>query len=432
MFIVDSDFQLTEKTLSEYIKKHGAQRERYERLKNLYEGKHAILDQKKKQEYKPDNRLVVNYAKYIVDTLNGFFIGIPIKLEHENKTVCDYLNFIDGYNNQDDNNAELSKTCSIYGHAFEMLFADDSGNIGITYIDPMQCFILYDNSIVRHSMYAVRYYQNTDAKTEGSFSDAFSIQYFHDDGGIIFDELVPHYFGDVPIIEYLENEERQAAFENVESLINAYNKAISEKANDVDYFADAYLKILGTELDTATIDCLRDSRIINIGGADSDKLVVEFMQKPDGDATQENLIDRLGNLIFQISMVANINDKEFGSATGISLKYKLQSMLNLAKTKERKFIAGMNKRYKMVSNFPSSKLSSDDWIKLSYQFTRNIPNNLLEESQIASNLSGITSQETQLKVLSVVNNVTEEIEKMNAQIDPLANDFPRQGNALDE
>ena len=29
------------------------------------------------------------------------------------------------------------------------------------------------------------------------------------------------------------------------TMINAYNKALSEKANDVDYFADAYLKVLG-------------------------------------------------------------------------------------------------------------------------------------------------------------------------------------------
>ena len=33
-------------------------------------------------------------------------------------------------------------------------------------------------------------------------------------------------------------------FEPVLTMINAYNKAISEKANDVDYFADAYLKVL--------------------------------------------------------------------------------------------------------------------------------------------------------------------------------------------
>ena len=41
-------------------------------------------------------------------------------------------------------------------------------------------------------------------------------------------------------------------------------------------------------------------------------------------------------------------------------------------------------------------IEKDDWVKLHYKFTPNVPANLLEESQIAQNLSGVVSQETQL------------------------------------
>lgn len=34
-------------------------------------------------------------------------------------------------------------------------------------------------------------------------------------------------------------------------------------------------------------------------------------------------------------MVANISDESFGTASGIALRYRLQAMDNLAKTKER-------------------------------------------------------------------------------------------------
>ena len=88
-------------------------------------------------------------------------------------------------------------------------------------------------------------------------------------------------------------------FEPILSMINAYNKAISEKANDVDYFADAYLKVLGTLLDEDEVKHIRDDLIINFDG-DTEKMIVEFLQKPDGDTTQEHLIDRLERLIFQI------------------------------------------------------------------------------------------------------------------------------------
>src|SRR5699024_3887929 len=143
------------------------------------------------------------------------------------------------------------------------------------------------------------------------------------------DDVKEHYFECVPLIEYIENEERQAAFENVETLINAYNKALSEKANDVDYFADAYLAILGVELDEETIKQIRDNRVINLKDGDMSKIEVRFLDKPNADTTQENLIERLETLIFQISMVSNINDENFGTNSGISLKYKLQSMENI-------------------------------------------------------------------------------------------------------
>lgn len=66
------------------------------------------------------------------------------------------------------------------------------------------------------------------------------------------------------------------------SMIDAYNKAISEKSNDVDYFADAYMKILGTMLGNDEVKHIRDNRIINFDG-DANQLIVEFLNKPDGD-----------------------------------------------------------------------------------------------------------------------------------------------------
>ena len=215
-------------------------------------------------------------------------------------------------------------------------------------------------------------------------------------------------------------------FESALPMIDAYNKAISEKANDVDYFADAYLKILGAALNEEELEQLRQKRIINFDGEDASKLIVEFLQKPNGDTTQENLINRLEKLIFQISMVANISDENFGASSGIALKYKLQAMSNLAKTKERKFASGMNRRYKLIFSNPVSGMQKDAWVGIKYQFTPNYPANILEESQIAGNLAGITSHETQLKVLSIVDNVQQEIERIEEEQDGVGynTDYP--------
>lgn len=417
MFRIADNETLDENLLAEFLTKHAAEVEvKYKPLIDAYMTDYPIFHEAPKPKYKPDNRIAVNFAKYIVDTMNGFFLGNPIKLQCDDEKVAAYLELLDQYNDMDDSNAELSKICSIYGLGYEMYYVDDTGQIGITYLDPIDAFMIYDDSVLENPRYFVRTYIDSDNVLHGSVSDKERVRYFVLKGQIQFldDYERLHGFDDVPATEYRENAECQSIFGPSLSMINAYNKAISEKANDVDYFADAYLKVLGTFLDEKEIAHIRDDRVINFDG-DAANLIVEFLQKPNGDTTQENLINRLERLIFQISMVANISDENFGTSSGIALKYKLLAMSNLAKTKERKFTSGMNRRYKLIFSNPVSGMKKDDWVKIRYQFTLNYPANLLEESQIAGNLAGIVSQETQLKVLSIVDNVQQEIERMEVE-----------------
>ncbi|MEG1012553.1 MAG: phage portal protein [Ruthenibacterium sp.] len=424
MFILPQGTQMTADLLSTLLAKHRALLPRYDRLRRAYEADHNILHAKQKDACKPDNRLVANFARYITDTMNGFFIGVPVKETHDMPAVAAYLDRLRMWNNQDDNNAELVKTAEIYGHAFELVYMDDD-QIGVTHVPPQEAFAIYDDSIVRRQMFGVRYYTGADGVLRGSFSDDAHITHFHDNGGIVLDEMVLHYFGAVPLHELVLNEERKGIFEGVMTLCDAYDKAISEKANDVDYYADAYLSVLGAELDEATLRTLRDSRIINLSGADAEKVIVQFLQKPDADATQEHLIDRIERLIFMLSMVANINDESFGSASGVALQYKLQPMRNLASVMERKMTALLNRRYRMIFANPLSHMHADAWAGITYQFTRNLPANLLEESQIAGNLSGVTSTETQLSVLSCVDNVKDEMARKTAEAEKNAEKFTR-------
>src|SRR5699024_7042424 len=227
----------------------------------------------------------------------------------------------------------------------------------------------------------------------------------------------PHYYPIVPIIEFVENDEQQSLIRPVESLINAYNKALSEKSNDVEYFSDAYMKILGAELDETTIQNIRDNRIINMDGDDAQKIVVEFMNKPDGDVTQENLLNRIESLIYHLAMVANINDESFGNASGVSLEFKLQPMKNLSGMKERKFTKGLNNLFKCFAALPTNVPASDKdaWVEVEYRFIRNIPRNIQDEAQTARDLEGIISKESQLSTLSIVDDVQTEIERMDAE-----------------
>ena len=428
IFTFSEEEDITAKVVEDFIDKHRRGLHRYKRLNNMYLGKYDILLKGQKEEYKPDNRLVVNYAKYLTDTFNGYFIGVPVQTSIEDNILNDSITEFRRLNSIDDIEAEISKDADIYGHGFEYLYQDEEARTRSTYINPANAFIVYDDTIAREPLFGV-YYQLNGSNIRGELlTKDEKITLSGTLADIIFSEVEEHFYGDVPLIEYAENEERKGIFESVETLINSLNKVLSEKANDVDYFSDAYLKILGADLDEETLKSLRDNRIINLYGLNSEKVVVDFLDKPNADDTQENLIDRLVDFIYQISMIANINDDTFNSQTsGIALQFKLLPMSNLAMTKERKFKASMMRRYKMIFNLPTNVPANkkDEYINIKMVFTRNVPNNIRDEVETAKGLASLTSQQTALSVLSVVDSPLEEIERMKKEetSKPLDYDF---------
>ena len=269
MFRLSNEEELDIQTLSSFISDHRKWVDkRYKPLMDAYMTRYPIFDLPAKPDWKPDKRIAVNFAKYITDTMNGFFIGIPIKIDCDEESIAEYVEYLDQYNDQDDNNAELSKLCSIYGKGYEMYYVDDLGNIGITYLSPEDAFMIYDDSILERPRYFCRIYKDADDTQYVSVSDSHTVRYASMEGGLHWlpDEEKIHGFKDVPAAEFRENEEEIGIFEPVLTMINEYNEAISEKANDVAYFADAYLKILGALVDEESLEQIRQNRIINFPG----------------------------------------------------------------------------------------------------------------------------------------------------------------------
>ena len=403
-------------------------------LRNAYEGDHSILRKNAKANFKPDNRLITNFPKQIVDSMVGYFLGIPIRLTGDDDEAVTYLTDWGEKVGSDDIDAELSKTCDIYGSAYEVLWRDGDALPQSSVSTPMNCFCIWDDTVAHRLLYAVRFFLDTNRfDNEGNcvrgtlYTPTEEIP-FEESGGVRFGESLPHGFPGVPVIEYVENAERRGLFEGVMSLVSAYEDAISEKANDVDYYADAYLAILGAKLDEKTLNELRDNRIINLSSTYDNNITVEFLAKPQSDGTQENLLNRLERLIFELSMVADISSEDFGTASGIAIRYRLQAMSNLALVKERKFKRGLRERWRLLLGYAGTTgMNPNAWSSIRPIFTRNLPSNLVEEAQIASQLAGIVSEETQLSVLSCVDNPSDEMERKEeeAESQALAVTLPR-------
>lgn len=417
VFIFPVDTAITGDDITNFISANDElARRKYLPAKKMYLGKHKILHEDAK-DHGPDNRLVGNLAHYIVDTYNGFYIGIPPKITLDNTQDNAVLQEWNDTNSVQDKLSEISKQAAIYGRALAFLYQDENSNTCIAYSSPINSFIIYDDTVAHKAIAFVMYWHDEDNNLTGKVymkDGIYGLDMVRFEGT---DGFNP--FNEVPAVEFFMNTERQGIFENVETLINALDKVLSQKANQNEYFDNAYLVLKGLKLDedddgNPKLD-LNGNQIIYAPDADSAQGVAEFLTKPDGDAIQEHLIDRLISMIYQISMVANLNDEAFsGNSSGVALQYKLLPMRNLAANQDRKFTQALRELYRIAFSvgtiLPESK--ADDWQKLNFAFTRNLPENITDEADAASKLKGLVSDQTMLSTLSFVDDPKAEMKRM--------------------
>ncbi len=416
--------ELTAEDLAKFIRKNDEYVARkYRPLRDAYEGKYKIFRQPKKPAWKPDNRLAVNFASYIVDTFSGYVQGVPQQIKSDDAATAQRVTDYNDAAGMIEQLAAAVDSMLIYGRSYLMAYEDEFGDIGIAATDPEESFIIYDEGIRQRPLYYVRTFYDIDRKRHGSVSDGEgNIRYFDWAGAIEWTAEERHGFEGVPAVELSTGIIRKGIFADVLNLIDAFNQLLSDKANDISMFADAYLKILGADIDDKSLKWIRNNRVINLKGRNASDLVVEFLERPNADGSQENLLNRLYELIFVTAMVVNISDADFTAASGQAMKYRLQPMTNLAGKINRRLTKSIKQLYKLICSNPAGDLEVDDWQKIDVKYTLNLPANLLDEAQTAGAMSGITSRRTQLQVMSVVSDVDAELEQIEKETDPL--DYP--------
>lgn len=371
---VEDSSQITDEIIIKLIDAHAEEVARIQRLKDYYAGKHGILN-RPDEPNKPNNKLVANYAQYITDIIQGYFIGIPVEYSFKEDSIKDQIEPILIYNDEQDENSELAKMLGISGRAYELLYIDLDKNIRFNEIDPQECFVIYDTSLVPEYLAAVRYYTIHDYVEEKDtvyveFYTESSVKYYIKDGDKLqLENEEMTYFKDVPIVEYKNNEEMSGDFEGVMNLIDAYNLSISNKMNDIDYFTDAYLAIegaLNTEIDD--IVKMRENRVWLLGEGQK----TYFITKPSNNADVEAAIKRLNSDIHKFSMVVDLADQKFaGNSSGVAVSYKLFGLDQKVKNKERKFKTGLMRRLELIANHLNLKGGEIDYKLADVKFYRN-------------------------------------------------------------
>ena len=420
-----TDNRLTDEQIENYVKHfdstYFAENEKY------YKGENPTISKRKAPENTgntPDNKIPVSYARKIIKTVVGYMYkpGL-IFYSSDNKKYFEGIKTVYQLNREPLKSALLGKQTSLYGTGYELHYTDENSQPRFSKVSEREIIPLYDNSIEPQLIAAIRFYnlKNTDGgettKINVYYPDRIqNCEMTKGGGGFKTIDEIKHYYGQVPLVVYYNNEEEAGDFDNVKPLIDAYDVLFSDSLNEFDRFAWAYLILKGLVLDKDDAENVKDKRIFEMdleGG-------VEFLTKDIPHEFIEFMTSLVRKEIHKQSHVPDFldNAQTGDSLSGVAISKLLYDFEFIAATKEAYFKEGLYKRIELISTVQKIKMGKSGSIyDIDIIMNRNIPQNDKENAEIFNLYAGQgISKETLIdKFANFVEDAQEEMKKYEAE-----------------
>ena len=428
---------------------------KYRKYQKLYENKHKIANRPKKDENKPNNKLANDFFGQIIDNTVGYFLGNPIILNYTepkkekslveidpidvgvdlaelgDTTVQDNLDKIMIDNDKDDLFMEWGKEAMIKGLSHLLPYQNEESITKFMRISPEDLIIVYKNSSTKEAKWKIRLYdidtEDTDKTTHyAEVYDATGYDIFKcEEGagrgrakkltGYTFVERVNHIYGRVPIVTLYNNEECMSDLERVETLVNDYDKVLSDVSNEFEAFRNAYLMLKNMIVSADSIQKLKDEGILEVMENGDAKFITKQIQTE----ALENHLNRLEKNIYKFSQVPDLSDENFaGNLSGVAIRFKLFGLETKCIIKERKMEKAIRELFRVITA-PLKVLTGRevDVTNLKVEFSRNVPNNITELVDTVTKLDGKVDKETLLALLPFIDNPKEVLEKLKMDVE---------------
>jgi SPP1 family phage portal protein len=343
------------------------------------------------------SKIPVPYARKIINTVVGY-------MYHSKAVTYSYVNdkektIFQDINDANDENVligELGKKSSIYGVAYEIIYAniDKDINLRLHVPDSIEIIPFYDYSIDPKLLGYLRWIQvgeevNIDMYTETT------IRHFVIDKDSKFTESAsdPNVLNVVPLSVYKNNFEQTGDFECVLKLIEAYDNLISSCNDELKRWALAYLLAFGIKFEKEQIEQMKENRAIS--GMDKNTDDVRFLTKPVDAQFITTMKDWLREEINLQTHVPDFLKLRTGEASsGASIDRLLYDFEFICAVKESYFRKGLYNRLELIG---SIKNIADPKKLVTIKFERNKPSDSTINAQLFNQYYGKLSDVTVIK-----------------------------------
>lgn len=358
---------------------------------------------KVKKAPKINNKIGNDFIGEIVDFKVGYFAGKAISYSYSSteeseedtggneallvakKALSDFVT----RNNMYDVDMEITKYASICGYAGRLFYIDTDGEERAMAVAPFETIVLCNTNITEPE-FAVRYYTTTDINdreiVKAEFYDDKYIYFYEGQANsMTFKGKRPHMFDYCPLQGVPNNNEMIGDAEKVLSAIDNYDTTISDASNDIEAFASAYMVFENINIDEQTMHKCQATgaiKFFNPSGVGK----VYYLTKDVNDTVIQNHLDRLEDNIYRFSKTPNLTDETFGSASGVSLKFKLTGLETKCGMFQAKMMSAGVYMFKLLASSWRKKKIAFDPLQCVMDFKRNFPLDVVNEAQAAQAL----------------------------------------------
>lgn len=422
--------EINHRIIMDLIDEHRPVRDRMIRDYNEYAGNVPINSRVFDNPNKLNNKLNNDFRGEIIDGITGYMFGKPITWkiddtaysEGDKKRIEKAIKDFRKRNNVEDLDSITGEFASICGYAARLCWIDGEGLERIMNLHPWEVIFVEDVTI-QDVVFALVYYTVTEKtgnttreRTVVEWYDKTNVTYFVTDNNGkfvpdasgLFGKSGPHLFDFVPVIRFNNNNLQSSDFEKVRSLIDAYDRTLSDVQNEIEEFRLAYLLIFGAEITPETLKLLRQTGALGLAEGED----ARFLTK-QADANFIELHKKtLSENIYKFSKSVDMSDEQFSGASqsGESRKWKLLGLEFRAITKERKFKAGLDQMMRVICSAWQKKQVPLQYEDIEFVFTRSLPVDMLYLGDVVQKLKGIVSDETLLGMLPFITDVVRELE----------------------
>lgn len=419
MFSINKNTELTAELLQKMINRFFVNDvPKLKKYKNYYDGKQAILNKSYNDESKPCSRVVTNYCQDIADAYCGYLASpsyISYKSENDITAIMDVLR----YNDYQTEDSEFLLDALKYGIAYELMYIDEAAQVRFRLINPTSAFAIFDDSLTGDLLYFVRMYKANDWDE----SDLYKVDVYSDisikhytmagaNGSLNFVDEVPHYFSQCPA-NVLALPDEKPVFECILSLQDAANEILSDEIDDYSAFCDAYLSLIGADIDAEDVASMKENRVLVL----PEGAAANWLTKNSSDAQVENILKRIHDNIYRIAKCPDFSSETFvgGVSSGIAIRYRLTGMETRAAAICAKMKKALQRRIEIITGIASLKLGEEVFRDIEINFKRNIPEDNTSIVNLVNALKGTVSDATLLSQIPFVADVQKELDAIKKQ-----------------